>query len=643
MFGSFVSALSGPSLIKLSLSLVIVVSFLILRAAKDGRVLVPYAFFGAFLFLRDLAFVALPLPQLYLASDLVLFSSLLSIRLRPFGVKPIPWIAFGLAGASCLVLAFGVAFGFLGSAAIMALWLVCVLPVAAMAFTPSTGGAVGFSPEREFLRRTRVPLALGSIAYLALEAFLGSSSPLFQALVVPLFYGLILSFALLFFADTLRRLERSVDYYESSLGSIRDLFLSAQAAAKPGFSLQEALDRLLGVLVERTGAKGGILVLADEFEETVSVRSLNGTYPPPYKLPESLPRERERVAAFVRRSRFKLGEGLLGEVSRSGAPVFLPSGEGLPDNGDEDWLRQGALIAAPLVVGGRVIGAASLAAARGCFDERVFEGAKLLAEFGAIAVADAQAIVEATERGDIEREAAIAADVQLALVPKKFPELTGLSFSVYSNPARGVCSDYYDVIQTKADKVVVAVGDVAGKGIAASLVMVMIRSILNLITASAKDAATLLSWVNRGVSGKVDLDHYATVGLVIVDASTGGLEYANAAQQPLLIYRGEADAIETIDSKSVPIGVERSTVFAAKRVALKPGDILVMYTDGVVEAMNEQGKQFGRKNLGNAIQRLHARSAREITSGIGEDLAAFIGRARQHDDQTVLVMKIAAR
>ncbi len=645
MFGSFVAS-SGPLFAKLALAAVLIAVFLFLRRRDTEGAMLRYALVGAFLAARDLAFAFFPHPDLFRASDLALFGALLlvgvpraSIRGSP-ALRALRAIPAALALAASALLGLDAFLGFSGGALSLPLWSLCFLPVlaSAAALLASRGSAGG--PENELARRSWIPLGAASLAYLAAEASLGTASALFQGLAAPLFYGLLLAVALAFVDLGMGQLVQAVDYYEASIDSLYDLLFAAGTAMKPEFSLQDVLDNMVRVLVERTGADGGIIALVDEFEESVSVRALHGTYPPPFKLPESLPREPERVAAFVRRSRFKLGEGPIGEAASSGRQLFIPGGGPAEGAGDEDWLRAGGLIVAPLVVDERIIGAVSVAkTASGSFEERDFDRCKLLADFGSIAVANSFTFLDAAERGDIEREAAIAADVRGALVPKKLPELPGFGLAAFSSTARGVCSDYYDAIRTRADKVVVAIGDVAGKGVAASLVMVMIRSILHLIVASAKDAATLLQWVNRGVSSKVDIDHFATLGLVVADCSRRELEYANAGHQPLIIYRADAGAIETVESKSVPIGVERATAYSSRRLSMRPGDVLVMYTDGVVEAMNEQGRQFGRKNLGNAVQRCHALPAEEIAAGIRDDLALFAGRTRQHDDQTVLVMK----
>ena len=265
---------------------------------------------------------------------------------------------------------------------------------------------------------------------------------------------------------------------------------------------------------------------------------------------------------------------------------------------------------------------------------------KLRADFGSLAVSNIFSYLEEREKSGLERSADIAADIQKSILPKKLPQYPGLSLGAFSTPARGVSGDYYDLIQTRPDRLVCVVGDVAGKGVSAALIMVMIRAILHLITNTNKDIATVLNWVNKGITGKIDLDHYATLGVVAVNTVTGELEYSNASHQPALVYRMATDSIETLDIKSVPIGVERNTEYARKALKLGDGDILVLYTDGIVEAMNEQGKQYGRKGLSQVVVKNRGLAAKDIATKIKSDLSAFAGLVRQHDDQTVLVLKM---
>jgi sigma-B regulation protein RsbU (phosphoserine phosphatase) len=642
VWDSVFNVLSGPLLAKLALAALLVAAFLFLRKKDTEGAMVGYALLVGSLALRDLVFSFVAIPALFDASDILAFCAILYLAQRPFRLGWAFWLSLAAGGAASIVLALealGLAIGLPPDY----LRLAALIPVVALTYVPIFLRSDADTPARALSLRSALPLAAGGAAYIVAGTLLGTGHAAFRALAGPFLYCLLF-FLVLSFIDTVQReLVSAVDYYEESVDSLYDLLLSTGTAMRSESFLQDVVDNMIRTVVERSGADGGVLLLSDEFEETVSVRAVYGDYPPPFKLPENLPKDPERVESFVRHARFKLGEGILGEVSRTGKNVFVPCAgpdSPLPDNGDAAWLKAGGFIASPLIVRDRIIGAISVVkSGSGSFSERDFDRCKLLANFGSIAVANSFSFLEAAERSDIEREADIAAGMQKNLIPEELPELRGAAFGAFSIPARGVCSDYYDVVQTKADKALLVVGDAAGKGVAAGVVLVMVRSILHLITASTKDAATLLQWVNRGISGKVDSDHYATLCLAAFDASSGAAEIASAGRQSALICRASDGSLAAVEAKSVPIGVARGSSYASSRVELREGDVLVLYTDGVVETMNAQGKQFGLKNLGQSVQRCRALSAEEIAARIKEDLDEFAGGTRPHDDRTALVMK----
>ncbi len=642
MLESIVGVLNGPLLAKIALAAVLLAFFLYLRHKETEGVMFGFAFLAGFLVLRDVVFAVFPLPFVFISSDLIVFAALAYLLVASFGTGWLFWIAAALDLAAVPLIISG-GLGLKLSFDPLVLQAAAVFPIAVMGIMPNLRRADADTPARIHSVRLALPTAVFSSVYLLAGVLIGRNSWFFQALAVPLFYGYLFAIALVFVDLSHKQLAGAVEYYEESVDSLYDLLLAAASSVRSEFSLQDVLDNTIRAIVERSGADGGLLLLADEFEESVSVRACFGTIPPPFKLPETLPKTRDRVESFVRHARFRLGEGLLGEVARTGKHLYVAQNTDaspLPDNGDEEWLRVGALIAAPLIVRDRIIGAVAVVrSAEGVFSERDFDRCKLLANFASIAVANSFSFLEAAERSDIEREAAIAENVQRSLLPKELPTIPGYAIGAYTSPARGVCSDYYDVIQTRADKLLLAVGDVAGKGVAASLVLVMVRSILNLITASTKDAATLLQWINRGITGKVDTDHFATLGLAALDASSGEIELANAGHQPAIIYRAEADTLQAVEIKTVPIGVERTTVFESRRFRLGKGDILALYTDGIVETVNAQGKQFGVKNLGALIRSCRGLSPDQIVERVRSEVMDFAAQARQHDDQTLLILK----
>jgi len=182
--------------------------------------------------------------------------------------------------------------------------------------------------------------------------------------------------------------------------------------------------------------------------------------------------------------------------------------------------------------------------------------------------------------------------------------------------------------------------DVAGKGIPAAMVMIMIRSITHLLVSPQLEAAATLTGINRGITGRIDVDHFATIGLLIYDQAARQAVYANAAHLPLLVWRQSAGKLLRVDAEGLPIGVEREGKYGQRRFDLQQGDVLILCTDGILEAMNPRGEQYGLKRRAAVVQAGGALPAPELVAAIRADLEKHTASARQHDDQTLLVLRV---
>jgi sigma-B regulation protein RsbU (phosphoserine phosphatase) len=637
---SVISLLSGPIFPKLVLAALLITVFLFLRKRDTEGEMVGYAILSGLLALRDLVFAFISNALLADATDILLVCGILYLTMRPFRLGWAFWLPLSVDAIALIFLALD-AIGFSFGLEPDLCRLAGLFPVLALAFLPLILRSDADTSARQLSLRSRGLLAIALAIYLIGGSLAGTESRLFLIGASPYLYCLLFALALFFIDIVQDELVSAVDYYEESVDSLYDLLLATGGSMRGEGFLQDVVDNMVRSVVERTGADGGILLLADEFEETVSVRALYGSFPPPFKLPENLPKDAEHVEAYIRHARFRLGEGVFGEVARTGKNIFVSGPDAsLPDNGDESWLKVGGFLASPLILRDRIIGVVSVVKAGvGGFSERDFDRCKLLANFGSIAVANSFSFLEAAERSDIERESDIAALMQKKLFPEELPAVAGLEFGAFSSPAPGVCSDYYDVIQTRPEKALLVVGDAAGKGVAAGTVLVMIRAILHLITASTKDVATLMQWVNRGVSGKVDSDNFATLCLAAVDSRTGVADISCAGHQSVVVCRSATGGLAAVKAASVPIGIDRNTVYPSSRVDLDKGDSLVLFSDGTVEAMNAQGKQFGHKRLGAAIQSCRDLPAQEMVERIRSEIEDFAGASLPRDDRTLLVMK----
>lgn len=445
--------------------------------------------------------------------------------------------------------------------------------------------------------------------------------------------------------------DTGVSEYEQQISRIFDLLKDLMTRVQECFTLTDGinvvkfLDLFISTVSNEIEADGGVVFLIDDYEDMITAKSYFGHFPPPYELPSDVPHKQNRVDTNFKYIQFSLGETVFGEVATTGQPVFIPDGVGnekIFQNGPEEFLLPGSYIFVPLIVNDRIIGVAGFARLNGkpFFTEEDFDLATLVSKFAGISINNLNSFQELLDHSDIEQEMIIASDIQKKLLPKKLLDLPGAEFGAFFTPAKGICGDYHDVITARRDRIGIAIGDIAGKGTVSTMIMIMIRSILHLVTNTTKDAGTILTWVNRGITGRIDVDHYASLTYVNYNMETNEIEYASAGHPPMLIWRAEEKKIELVKTKTDPIGVERSTEYETLHLTVKPGDVIILYTDGVLEALNSEGKQYGLERLSDFISRNSGASAKDLSNKIKADIREFCGSERQHDDQTILLMKI---
>jgi sigma-B regulation protein RsbU (phosphoserine phosphatase) len=202
-----------------------------------------------------------------------------------------------------------------------------------------------------------------------------------------------------------------------------------------------------------------------------------------------------------------------------------------------------------------------------------------------------------------------------------------------------VGGDYYDIIDFK-DRVAFAMADVAGKGVPAALVMVMIRSSMRTMVKTDSEPKQVATAINRALHGEVSEERYATLFYCMFDIHTGLLSYSNGGHAPMLVYRGMTDSFELLDTDGLPVGIAPETVYGQDETVLNSGDIAVLYTDGISEAMNLKHEEYSLARVKEDVRRFKDLSASEIAGRILQNISEFAGDEPQHDDETILVLKI---
>ena len=423
------------------------------------------------------------------------------------------------------------------------------------------------------------------------------------------------------------------------------------AAAADSFSDKDGMQNLLDTInktsVEVTGANGGAILMVDEFEDLITVKSFTGEFPPPYKLPEDLPHKPLRVSTSFKYAQFPLRDNIFGEIATAGKAelIAVPKmDDRIVENGPEDFLKLGSYIFIPLRMPDKdvVVGVLALSRNPGSepFSDKEFGWAQTLSEFAEAALKTALNFKQYTDKQELTKEADIASGIQISFLPKKLPPLPGVNIGSYAEHTSGVCSDIFDVIPARQDRIAFIVMDVAGKGMNSLLVMAMIRAMFRLIVNTTQTAGTILSWANRGICSEPNADHFASIALINYDPTSKKVQLSTGGSVPVYRYNVAKDAVEKVSVTCEPIGIEKTTSYKDIEFTASQGDIIICYTDGLVEALNAQGQQYSLASLTNIIKANAKLPGKDIANLVKSDIKKFIGNETLRDDQTLLVIKI---
>jgi serine phosphatase RsbU (regulator of sigma subunit) len=246
---------------------------------------------------------------------------------------------------------------------------------------------------------------------------------------------------------------------------------------------------------------------------------------------------------------------------------------------------------------------------------------------------------EANQR--MQRELLLAAQVQASMMRRSLPHLPGWQLVVELLPAKLTCGDFFDVIPLPDGRAAILIADVVDKGVGAALYMSMSCTLLRTVIADHPDhPAQVLNTVNHRILEDTETDQFVTVFLGILDPATGSLVYSNAGHNPPMLARaGQHGVIDRLDRTGPVLGILEDAAWKQRQIQLGPGDVLLLYTDGITDAENLRQEYFGAERLANRISALKALSAKEIQQAILAGVQEFTGDAPQFDDIALMVLK----
>ena len=334
----------------------------------------------------------------------------------------------------------------------------------------------------------------------------------------------------------------------------------------------------------------------------------------------------------------KLGEGLIGHVALTRQPFISPDvrNEPMYINARE---RTRSEMVAPIISNDEVIGVFDLESDElNAYSEDDLEVLMLLASQVAIIIEKVMLHEQLIEKKRLEGQLEVARQVQLELLPASDPQMFGFDISAYNFPTEEVSGDYYDWVRIHDDQIGIVIADVAGKGVPAALLMAFLRASLRAATHIGYAPQISMAKVNYLLWESIERNQFVTAFYGILDATNRTLAYANAGHNPPLLLNADGSAC-FLTQGAVPLGMFRDTRYYEYYLNIEPGQLLVLYTDGVTEALNPHEEEFGRDRLVRSVRAARDLSAREMIAAIQREISEWTDGRGASDDVTIFVIK----
>lgn len=404
-------------------------------------------------------------------------------------------------------------------------------------------------------------------------------------------------------------------------------------------------------IIQVLEANGAALYLLDESGERLVPKYLSGGCPPLIALPDSvLAQSGERPSAmtsYIRLQSIAASHPVYGQPLADHSTLRIDDlatypafSESIPD------LHSGvALLIGPLIYAGQPLGLLMIARQSPSppFSDNDLAVCNSLTEQSAYALGSAMIHKTAHDKDLLDAELRTASEFQRLLLPAAAPKFGAFEIAAANYPAKIVSGDYFDYVRVDETHLGVAIADVSGKGVPASLIMATCRSVLRARAAKNLFPAEVLKVVNQQIFPDIREDMFITLAYLILDRESDSVRLARAGHTPPFVYRQATGEIEAIDPVGMALGIDSGGVF--ERVitdfefTFASGDVLLLYTDGVDEAVNPAGEEFGVERVREMLKKNFDRTSEGIISKFSEELRAFVGSRDQSDDITLIAVK----
>src|SRR5437762_4680330 len=398
-------------------------------------------------------------------------------------------------------------------------------------------------------------------------------------------------------------------------------------------------------------AQGGALYMMERAGGKLAPAFISKGCPPFIDVPTHILQQAasnsEALESYLRLHAIAPGEGIIGRVWQTREPVLLTDLANAPELAGLRGTSLGAasVMVTPLLYGKQNMGVLALGngPSSPSFTQSDFIVFKSIAEQSAFALYNAIIYSEANEKKRLDHDLEIARDIQRILLPSEAPVVPGFEIAGINIPARHVSGDYFDYLTVDDGKLGVAIADVSGKGVPASIIMAICRSVLRSQAAGNPSPSDVLQKVNRQLYPDIKEDMFISMAYVILDHLRGAVILSRAGHDAPILFNHATGTATPVKPPGMVLGIDSGSVFDRITgdfvLSLNRDDCLLLYTDGVTEALDVNGDEFGPERMMECVRASAPEGAPAMISRLIDELRSFVGSQPQNDDITLIAIR----
>ena len=419
---------------------------------------------------------------------------------------------------------------------------------------------------------------------------------------------------------------RDAELFSSTERTVRKLSFLVEASKALGSTLDlaELLGLILDVAKSQTNAERGSLFLVDEKSEEIWSLIAHGM-------------EKQEI-------RLPLGKGIVGHVAKTGEILNIPDAYADPRfNREVDKVtgfRTRNILCLPIRnKAGKIVAALQLLNKQGgVFTDEDSDFLLTLSGHMALSIENAQLHKDLVEKERLEKEMALARGIQRSLLPETTPLVAGFDIALLNEPCYAVGGDYYDFLSLGTNTLLVVIADVEGKGISSAMIMSNLQATLRALVLQVHSLNEIAESLNKMILADTRRGKYLSLFMGLVDVRRKTLHYINCGHVPPILIRPKQGAVQLSEGGMV-IGLFENASYDRGHTALQPGDVLVLCTDGITEAMDAQHEEYGMERLTQAVTDSADKTAGEIVDHVSADVARFSRQGTHIDDKVMIAIK----